>query len=84
MLNTITETREKQETNLDKLTLEVARRDFFDVYDTVNEDAAYDLLRRYMIYKHDEGIPSDLEINFDDDKKVVTIKVMLQYSKIEV
>ena len=79
MLNTIKENRQKEEVNLDKLTLKVSEKDFFGVYDSLDEDAAYELLRRYMIYKDDEGIPRDMKIDFDDDKKVVTIVVKLHY-----
>ena len=84
MLNTITETREKQEENLDILTLKISEKHFCGVYDGISEDAAYDLLRNYMEYKHDEGIPSDIKINFDDDEKIVTIIVKLNYLKIEI
>ena len=83
MLNTITETRKKEKIDLDILTLKILEKDFFRVYDNVDECAAYDLLRRYMIYKHDEGIPKEIEINFDDNQKIVTIVAKLNYLKIK-
>lgn len=83
MLNTITENRVKEKKNLDTLTLKIHKKDFFRAYDNVDESAACDLLRKYMIYKHDEGIPKQITINLDDSDQMVTIVAKLHYLAIK-
>ncbi|AFS77985.1 hypothetical protein Curi_c09690 [Gottschalkia acidurici 9a] len=79
MLNDIRETRSRDKDGLYQLTLEVSERDFFGLYDEVDKDSALDLLKQYLVYRQDDGRPSDIEIDHNKNNSIIVIKTKLHY-----
>lgn len=79
MLNSIKETRTRDDNGIYELLLEVPEKDFFIAYDEIDRDSAYDLLKQYLVYKQDDGRPEDIEINHNKETNIITIVTKLHY-----
>ncbi|KNF09501.1 hypothetical protein CLPU_3c02810 [Gottschalkia purinilytica] len=79
MLNSIKETRIREDNGLHRITLEVPEKDFFEAYDEVDEHSAYDLLKQYLLYREDDGRPKNVDINYNKNSHIVTITTELHY-----
>lgn len=79
MLDEIIAKKNKSESDLYELELKISEKDFFVAYDEIDKDSAYDLLRKYLIYKEDFGIPTDVETSYNNKEKLVTITSNLRY-----
>ncbi len=83
MLNSIIEKREQIGNGLYDLELQTSEKEFYAAYDDVDKDAAFDLIKRYLVFKQDGGRPKDIEIVNDRDKKIITVTTTLRYLKNE-
>lgn len=62
-----------------KLVLEMAAHEYYDDYDELNKDYAMNILDSYLQYRGDDGRPSDVEIEYDDEYDIVRIKANIHY-----
>lgn len=83
MLNSIVEKRVQVSSGVYELELQTTEKEFFGAYDEVDKEAAFDLIKRYLVFKQDGGRPKDIEISNDKEKKEVTITTTLKYLKNE-
>lgn len=79
MISSIIETKERESTRLYQVELKVTEKDFFSAYDDFDKDSAYDLIKKYLIYKKDDGIPKEIEISYSSKEKMLTITTQLYY-----
>ena len=79
MISNIVETKERESMRLYQVELKVAEKDFFSAYDDFDKDSAYDLIKKYLIYKQDSGIPKDIEISYSSKERMLTITTQLYY-----
>lgn len=80
MLNSIRETRLKRE-DLYSVMLEVPEKEYFDIYDSVTDDNAADILQQYMVYHGDDGRYSDLRIQHNKELHIISIFANLHYTE---
>lgn len=79
MLDEIIAKKNKAKDGLFELEIKISEKEFFVAYDEIDKDSAYDLLRKYLIYKEDFGIPTDIETSYNNKEKMVTITTNLRY-----
>lgn len=79
MLNSIVAGRERVEDGYN-ITLTLPEKEYFDIYDDLDEEAAEDILRQYMLYHGDEGRYSDVKIECDKNIHIVNINAKISYS----
>ena len=79
MISNIVETKERESTRLYQVELKVTEKDFFSAYDDFDKDSAYDLIKKYLIYKQDDGIPKQIDISYSSKEKMLTITTQLYY-----
>jgi len=68
-----------EKNGLYKLVLEMAAHEYYDDYDELNKDYAMNILDSYLQYRGDDGRPSDVEIEYDDEYDIVRIKANIHY-----
>lgn len=78
MMNNILETRARKE-GLYNITLEIPEKNYFDIYDGVYEKDAEDILKQYMVYRGDDGRPSDISIEHNKNSHIINIYANLHY-----
>lgn len=83
MLNSIIEKREQVSRGVYELELQTTEKEFFAAYDDVDKTVAFDLIKKYLIFKQDDARPKDIEINYDKENKIITITTTLRYLKNE-
>jgi len=79
MLNNIREIRTRSNKGLYNLTLEIPEKEFFQVYDDVNKESAYDIIKKYLIYREDDARPRNTEINYNKGKQIICLNSELHY-----
>ncbi|KPU44135.1 hypothetical protein OXPF_23020 [Oxobacter pfennigii] len=62
-----------------KMTLEVPEKEFFEIYSDLDNEAAEDILKQYMMYHADDGRYSDISILHDSNAHVVSIRAIMHY-----
>lgn len=60
--------------------LQIPEDEYFDVYDSISNDAAAEIVRNYLIYRNDDGRPGDISIKHDRDGHIVDINLYLYYT----
>lgn len=83
MLNNISEKKNTITSKIDDIELQISEKDFFAAYDEINKDVAFDFIKKYLVFKQEDARPSDIDINYDKDKRVVTISTRLHYPENE-
>lgn len=64
---------------LHSLVLEISADEYMEYYEELNEDYAMNILYSYLEYRGDDGRPSDVEIEYDDEYDIVRIKANIHY-----
>jgi len=78
MLNSIKETRTVKD-GLRHIVLEIPEDVYLSVYDGLSEKDAYDLLKQYLNYRQDDGVPGEVKIKHDKSARTVNICAELHY-----
>lgn len=78
MLNSIFERRVRHEDGYD-LILEIPEREFYQIYENLDEGSAEEVISTFLEYHQDDGTPSDIEIKHNKNTHIVTISAMLNY-----
>ncbi|MCG0274790.1 MAG: hypothetical protein L5655_01325 [Thermosediminibacteraceae bacterium] len=78
MLNSIGETRAVKD-GLHNIILEIPEDVYMSFYGTLSEENAYDILKQYLNYHQDDGIPSDVKIKHNKNTHTVNIYANLHY-----
>lgn len=64
---------------LHSLVLEFSADEYMEYYDELSVDYAMNILDSYLEYRGDDGRPSDVEIEYDDEYDIVRIKAKIHY-----
>lgn len=64
---------------LHSLVLEISADEYMEYYEELNEDYAMNILYSYLEYRGDDGRPSDVKIEYDDEYDIVRIKAKIHY-----
>ncbi|SHM04871.1 hypothetical protein SAMN05660826_00066 [Caldanaerovirga acetigignens] len=78
MLNSIKETRAVKD-GLCHIILEIPEDVYLSIYDNLNDKDAYDVLKQYLNYHQDDGIPGDVRIQHNKNAHTVNIYANLHY-----
>lgn len=79
MLNRIRETRTRDEKGIYTLTLEIPEKEFFLVYNDVDNESANDLLKQYLIFRQDDARLATVDINHDKNNHMINVVSELNY-----
>lgn len=79
LLNSIRE-RRIQRDGLYEVTLQMPENEYFNVYDSVSYDAAYEILGNYLSYHQDDGRPDGIDIKHNKNGHIVNITANLHYT----
>ncbi|SHG94967.1 hypothetical protein [Tepidibacter thalassicus] len=83
MFTNIKEMRKKRENGIYDLTIEIPEREFFKVYDSVNNNAADDLLRQYLVDVQDDARFDNVKIKHNKNRHTIRLTSELSYYKNE-
>lgn len=61
------------------ITLEVPGKEYFEIYNDLDQEAAEDILKQYMTYHGDDGRYSDVKISKSMNSDIVSIHAKLDY-----
>lgn len=78
MLNSMVVARERIG-GLYSITLEVPEKEYFDIYEDMDKEAAEDIVKQYLTYHGDDGRFSDVSISHSKGAHVVSIHANLHY-----
>jgi hypothetical protein len=78
MLNSIRD-RRIQRDGLYELTLQMPESEYFNAYDTLTTEAAYEILGNFLSYHQDDGRPEVVDIEHNKNGHIVNIKANLHY-----
>jgi len=73
------EVRIREKDGLYRLSLEIPEKEFFLAYDDVDEEAAHDIIKQYLVHREDDGRPSNIEIHYDHNSHIVNLTSSLHY-----
>jgi len=78
MLNSIRETRTVKE-GMHNIMLEIAEETYTTFYGNISEDNAMDILKQYLNYHQDDGVPRDVKMKHNRNTHTVNIYANLHY-----
>ena len=78
MLNSMVVVRERIE-GVYSITLEVPQKEYFEIYEDIDSEAAKDILKQYLTYHGDEGRYSDVSIDNNKGAHIISIHAKLNY-----
>lgn len=78
MLQSMSVTRERVN-DVYNIRIDVPEKEYFEIYDDLDKEAARDILKQYMIYHGDEGRFEDTGIDWDKGSHIVSISAKLSY-----
>ena len=78
MLNSIVERRTVND-GLYSIVLEISADEYNNVYDQYDDEIASEILNHYLIYRDDDGRPSDIKIQHKGNSDIVRIFANLHY-----
>ncbi|SET42009.1 hypothetical protein SAMN05660297_02351 [Natronincola peptidivorans] len=78
MLESVFDRRIRHETGYD-LYLEIPEKEYLQIYEEINNEAASDILQQFLQLHQDEGRPDYVEINYDKNNHTINIKALLRY-----
>ncbi|MFA5523276.1 MAG: hypothetical protein WDA24_02860 [Tissierellales bacterium] len=79
MLNRIRETRTRNEDGVYTLTLEIPEKEFFLVYNDVDNESANDLLKQFLVFRQDDARLATVDINHDKKNHLINVISELNY-----
>lgn len=80
MLNSMVVARERIG-GLYGIILDVPDKEYFEIYNDLDNEAAEDILKQYMTYHGDDGRYSDVSIIHNKDSHIVSIHAKLHYEE---
>jgi hypothetical protein len=80
MFNSICE-RRMQSLGMYAVIMQIPEAEYFEVYDTLSDAVAEDIVVNYLRYHGDDGRPSDIKIRHDPTNHVVTINLFIHYTE---
>lgn len=78
LLNSIFERRVRTENGYD-LYLEIPEKEYLQIYEDVNDEAAHNIMSLFLQYHRDDGRPKDIKIKHDSKNHSVNIRAFLDY-----
>ncbi|HHW01516.1 MAG TPA: hypothetical protein GXX35_01640 [Thermoanaerobacterales bacterium] len=78
MLNSIRETRSVKG-GLHSIILEIPEETYETFYENISEDNAMDILKQYLNYRQDDGVPQDVKIQHNRNAHTINIYANLHY-----
>ena len=78
MLNSIRDRRIERD-GLYKIALQVPEKEYFSTYDTVSADAADEILKNYLSFYEDDGVPFNTNISHNKNAHIIEITSELHY-----
>lgn len=60
--------------------LQIPADEYFNVYDSISESAANEIVKNYLNYRGDDGRPDKIEINHSQHDGIVNIHLYLYYT----
>lgn len=78
MLNSMSVTRERIGDRYN-IKLDLPEKEYFEIYEDLDKEAARDIVKQYMVYHGDEGRYRDVSIDWDRGAHIVSIKAELDY-----
>lgn len=78
MLESIIDRRVKHDEGYD-LYLEIPEKEYLQIYEDINTEAAEDILHQFLHLYQDDGRPNNIEIKHDKNNHTVNIKALLEY-----
>lgn len=78
MLNSIMERRVKRDDGYD-LYLEIPEKEYLNIYEDVNEEAANNIIDLFLGYHRDDGRPESIKIKHDKGNHTINIYAFLDY-----
>ncbi|SCG83070.1 hypothetical protein DW1_1499 [Proteiniborus sp. DW1] len=79
MLNRIREIRTRDKDGIYTLTLEIPEKEFFLVYNDVDNESANDLLKQYLIFRQDDARLTSVDIKHDKNNHMINVVSELNY-----
>ncbi len=79
MLNSIREVRVRNKKGLYDLTLEIPEKEYFLVYNDVNQESAHNIIKQYLVHREDDARPENIAIDYDRNKHMVSLTSELHY-----
>ncbi|KJF25471.1 hypothetical protein [Clostridium aceticum] len=78
MLESVLDRRVKHEGGYD-LYLEIPEKEYLQIYEDVNNEAAENILKQFLQLHQDDGRPDHIEIKYDRNNHTINIKALLKY-----
>ncbi|AOY78447.1 hypothetical protein [Clostridium formicaceticum] len=78
MLESVSDRRVKHEAGYD-LYLEIPEKEYLQIYEDVNNEAAETILKQFLQLHQDDGRPDHIEIKYDKNNHTINIKALLSY-----
>jgi hypothetical protein len=60
--------------------LQIPQDEYFSVYDSINDNAATEIVKNYLYYRGDDGRPEKVKITHNHNDKIVNINLYLYYT----
>lgn len=60
--------------------LQIPEDEYFNVYDSVSDGAASEIVQNYLNYRGDDGRPDRVTISHDSSSRIVNIHLYLYYT----
>ncbi|SHK43175.1 hypothetical protein [Tepidibacter formicigenes] len=79
MFTNIKEMRDKKENGTYNLTIEIPEKDFFKVYNSVNNNVANDLIRQYLVDVQDDARFDNVKIKHNKNRHTIRLTSELNY-----
>ncbi|CAH2214782.1 hypothetical protein [Tepidibacter aestuarii] len=79
MFTDIKEMRKKRENGIYDLTLEISEREYFKVYNEVDDKIADDLVQQYLVDVQDDGRFENVKIKHNKDRHTIRLTSELHY-----
>lgn len=79
MLNSILEKRFVNNDGLSSVVLEISSEEYNKFYDEYNNEIASEIISEYLEKKDDDGIPADVQIQYDKNDNMVRIFADIHY-----
>lgn len=79
MLNSMLVARQRLDDGYN-IILKLPEKEYFEIYEDLDKEAAEDILKQYLTYHGDDGRYSDVSIDYDRNAHIITINARLDYT----
>lgn len=63
-----------------RLVLELPEKEYFDIYEDIDREAAEDIVKQYITYNGDDGRYSGVSIHHHKNTHIVSVQATLNYN----